>query len=237
MEKERNSKVMAVVALCIGVVGISLGFAAFSRTLTISSGATVKPSADTFKVYFSASPDTVTTANVAVEKDPTNLVVGTAAIDNTGANTEGKPSITNLSAEFTAPGQSVTYTFYARNEGEYEAFLNAVSFENATDANVNRVCTGTADQEGKMPTDALVQAACDDITLSISVGGTVFYGSEPQVDGHSIQAKGSTSGDDFEPVVVTIAYKENGDVADGNFSVKFGDITLTYDSIDIKAGA
>ena len=38
---ERNSKVIAIVALCIGVVGLSLGFAAFSAQLTIESGATV----------------------------------------------------------------------------------------------------------------------------------------------------------------------------------------------------
>ena len=35
MEKDRGTKVIAIVALIVAVVGLSLGFAAFSSTLTI----------------------------------------------------------------------------------------------------------------------------------------------------------------------------------------------------------
>ncbi len=53
MEKQRQTKVITIVALVVAVFGISLGFAAFSNILTISSSATVKPDALSFSVRFS----------------------------------------------------------------------------------------------------------------------------------------------------------------------------------------
>lgn len=35
MEKNRNAQIIAVLALIVGVVGLSVGFAAFSNTLKI----------------------------------------------------------------------------------------------------------------------------------------------------------------------------------------------------------
>ena len=39
MERDRSGKVIAIVALLVGVVGLTIGFAAFSNTLTIQSSA------------------------------------------------------------------------------------------------------------------------------------------------------------------------------------------------------
>ena len=50
MEKSRTSKIIAVVALVVAVLGLSLGFAAFSNTLTISSSATVSPDSGDFDI-------------------------------------------------------------------------------------------------------------------------------------------------------------------------------------------
>ena len=41
MKRERQAKWVSIIALCISVLGLTLGFAAFSNTLTISSSATV----------------------------------------------------------------------------------------------------------------------------------------------------------------------------------------------------
>lgn len=217
MEKERSSKVIAAVALCVGVVGLSLGFAAFSNTLTISSSASVKPNADTFNVDFSSSETALATDAVVPVKNPTTLNAASASIDNTSS-----PTITGLSAEFIEPGQSVTYTFYARNEGEYEAFLNSITFANANGETSSKVCTA----EGET-TQSLVDAACQDITLSVKVGNeAATTGSVADIESHSLAVDGS------ETIVVTIDYATDGARADGNFSVKFGDITLVYDAVD-----
>ena len=50
MEKTRQIKILSIVALVVAIAGMTLGFAAFSTTLSISSSATVTPNSDDFKV-------------------------------------------------------------------------------------------------------------------------------------------------------------------------------------------
>ena len=210
MEKGRNSKIIAIVALCVGVVGLSLGFAAFSSVLTISSSAEVKPDASTFNVDFS----TVNNAATAGTVTPTGN--GEAAtIDNSG-----DPTITGLKANFTEPGQTVVYEFFAYNAGEYEAFLNSIVFGEVSEGKT-KVCTA---KEGT--SQALVNEACAGVTLTVEVGGVSATTSQPTISSHSLAAKNP------EAVKVTIAYAEGSARADGDFDVTFGDVTLTYGSVD-----
>lgn len=215
MEKRRYSKIIAVVALVLAVVGLTLGFAAFSNTLTISSSAAVNPSAETFKVQFSSSES-------ALE---TNGVTGVA----TGGATAGTATVTgttvsNLTAGFTAPGQTVSYTFYTHNTGEYEAFLNSITFANVTDQNAAKICAAV---DTTKTTASLVSAACEDISVSVTAGATTADGSLADISGHSLVAKTGK-----ETVTVTITYAANGDRADGDFNVSFGDVSLVYDTAD-----
>ena len=113
MEKNRGSKIIAIVALVVAVFGLTLGFAAFSNTLVISSSATVTPSSDTFKVNFSSSDTALETNNITGVATVGTPTVGEAKISGT--------TISDLTAGFTEPGQTVTYTFYARNTGDYNA--------------------------------------------------------------------------------------------------------------------
>lgn len=52
MERNKKTKVIAIVALIIGVIGLSIGFAAFSSILNIQSSANVKPDNSTMNVIF-----------------------------------------------------------------------------------------------------------------------------------------------------------------------------------------
>ena len=214
---ERSSRVIAVVALCVAVVGLTLGFAAFSNSLTISSSASVTPDASTFNVDFSSSNDSVVAGKVSPVTNPDTVVGTEATIDNTNA-----PTISNLSATFTKPGDSVTYTFYARNAGEYEAFLKSINFNNVASGSTTKKCTA-----GEGTTEALVQAACKSITLSVKVGSeSAVTGTTADISGHSL-AKNSS-----ETIVVKIEYTAGGALADGDFTVEFGDVSLTYSSVD-----
>lgn len=218
MEKERSSKIIAIIALVFGVAGLSLGFAAFSNTLNISSEAEVNPDPSTFKVNFS----TEATTTVAETVSPTG---------NGEDATISGTTISGLKANFTAPGETVTYSFYARNDGEYIAYLKGITFANVTGKDLTRVCTAkTNPVDGSATTDALVQAACDDITVSISVGTASdtqnITGSVGNITKHSLAKDAS------EVVTVTIKYAETEDRADGDFEVAFGDITLLYSSVD-----
>lgn len=217
MEKNRSSKVIALVALLIAVVGLSIGFAAFSNTLTISSNAKVTPNSDTFSVDFSSSGTALSTDNVVPAKTPATITATDAVIDNTS-----NPTITNLSATFTDPGQKVVYTFYAYNNGEYDGYLKSITYANVTGETSSKVCKAN---EGT--SDSLAQAACDDISVKIKVGTeSEISGSLASITNHSL-VKGA-----FEEITVTIEYASNGDRADGDFSVDFGDISLVYSSVE-----
>lgn len=216
MEKQRSSKIVAIVALCVAVVGLSLGFAAFSNTLTISSSANVKPNASTFNIDISSSASSVATSAVTPTKNPTTLTATSATLDNTS-----DPTIKGLSATFTEPGQDVTYTFYVHNVGEYIAYLNSITYANATGGNSPIVCTAGSG------TDAtLVANACKGISLTVTVGGVEVTGSKADISSHSLAIDG------HETLTVKLAYASDAARADGDFTVAFGDVTLTYDSVD-----
>ena len=95
MEKNRNAQVIAIIALVVRVVGLSIGFASFSSAI-----------------------DKVEVNEIVPTAEPTSLTTTNATIDNSV-----DPTISNLSATFTEPGQSVVYKFYAYNAGELNANL------------------------------------------------------------------------------------------------------------------
>ena len=216
MEKDKTSKIIAIIALLIAVVGLSVGFASFSTTLKISSSANVTPNSDTFKVVFSSNGTTLTEGKVTGVASS-----GATASDATINNALANPTISGLSATFTEPGQNVVYTFYAHNNGEYDAYLKSVTYENVVNEAKTKICTAESGT-----TEALVATACDAISVKVNVGSTNTTASKANITGHSLLKKA------FEEVTVTIEYAADGGRADGDFSVAFGDISLVYSSVD-----
>lgn len=222
MEKDRGSKVIAIVGLVVAVAALSIGFAAFTQNLTISSSAKVTPSDNVLKVLFSSDGTAQKEEAVVANPSTGDAQKGTnATINNNGGV---NPTITGLHADFTDKGQTVTYTFYVHNDSEYIAYLKSVAFANAAGSDTYKKCT-----KGTDTTEAMVTAACADVKLKISVGGTEFTSSNAAVTDSSL-AVGA-----FAPVVVTISYDAAGTsttpIPDGDFSVAFGDITLGYSSV------
>ncbi len=213
MNDNKAYRIIAIVALVLGAVGVTLGYAAFSSTLTINSSAEVHPDPSTFNVDFSSSNSAVVANNITPTLSPNDgSVTATAAtIDNTNA-----PTISNLSATFTAPGQSATYSFYAYNAGQYIAYLNSIAF---TGSKTCTAATGT--------TQSLVDSACNGISLSVTVGTeAATTTSVPSISGHSLGIN------DAEQITVVIDYAANSAIADGNFTVTLPSIVLTYESAD-----
>ncbi|MBR6690338.1 MAG: hypothetical protein IKL65_03300, partial [Bacilli bacterium] len=152
----------------------------------------------------------------AVAANPSNLG-DPATIDNSS-----NPTISGLNAKFTAPNQSVTYTFYARNTGEFLAYLNYITFANVEGASSNKVCTAS---DGT--SQALVDQACNGISMSVKVGNLeAVTTSQSSIQNHTLATNTS------EVVTVTISYAENAALADGAFNVSFGDVSLIYSSIN-----
>lgn len=215
MDRDRSTKVIAIVALCVAVFGLSVGFAAFSNDLTIKSEATVKPNASDFDVNFSSS-DTSETDGTVTATSTAGVTAQDATINNATA-----PTISGIKVEFTEPGQSAKYSFFAHNAGKYNAFLNNVTFKNAKDANANIACVAA---EGTNA--AMVASACQGISIKVKVGTTTFVEPTPTITSHELPI------DQYEPVEVTIEYKTGAARADGDFQVNIGDIVLTYGSVD-----
>lgn len=215
MDRDRSTKVIAIVALCVAVFGLSVGFAAFSNDLTIKSEATVKPNASDFDVNFSSS-DTSETDGTVTATSTAGVTAQDATINNATA-----PTISGIKVEFTEPGQSAKYSFFAHNAGKYNAFLNNVTFKNAKDANANIACVAAEGTNANM-----VASACQGISIKVKVGTTTFVEPTPNITSHELPI------DQYEPVEVTIEYKTGAARADGDFQVKIGDIVLTYGSVD-----
>ena len=216
MEKNRSGQFIALLALIVAIVGVSVGFAAFSSALSIQSSANVKPDQSTLNVDFSSSDTAVVTNAIKPTTTPTTVVATDATIDNSA-----DPVIRNLSATFKEPGQKAVYTFYAYNAGELEAFLKSIVYENVSSKNSNKVCTA-----GEGTTDALVQKACEGISLKVKVGTEAETSSGiASISNHSLGKKKS------EEITVTLEYASDATRADGDFTVSFGDVTLNYSSV------
>ena len=209
MEKDRRLKIISIVALVIAVCGMSLGFAAFSTSLKLSSSAMVTPDDATFSVKFSINKDELIVDDVVPSEISSGLTASNGVIDNSEA-----PTLKNLSVEFTVPGQYVEYTFYARNEGEYTAYLNNVYFDG------QKKCSADEGVD-----QSLVDSACSSINLLVYVNGEEYNETTP-ISGHTL-AKGA--GDE---VKIKISYDEGGSVITDPFNIKFGNIAMIYSTID-----
>lgn len=229
MEKDRSAKVLAIIALFVAVIGLSLGFAAFSQNLDIKPAAQVEPKATTFRVVFSSSKSSVMTSQITPTFDPSddNAPSGdNATIANPAEGTnESNPTISGINAKFTAPGQTVTYTFYAFNEGEYDAYLRSVKFNGA------KTCTPSASLTNHSAGSAeSVEAACAGIKVKVTVGSDsdITADKEDFKEHKLLKSAG-------EEVKVEIKYEEESSVADGDFTVALPTITLNYQSVDDAA--
>ena len=115
MERKRGTTVAVVAALIIAVVSLGIAFAAFSTTLTINGTATVQ--ATNWEIFFAPASDGTKPAS-ATALPSTNVTE-----NGTANSTQADLSASQFSwaATLKTPGDYVTYTFYARNTGDYNA--------------------------------------------------------------------------------------------------------------------
>ena len=213
---KRNTTLILIITL-VSVLGLSIAFAAFSSSLTVKGNATITPDSGNFKVVFSSMSDSLSTTGVTVTKTG-NASAGTPTIDNSG-----NPTIKNLSASFTAPGEKVEYTFYARNEGSYDAYLSSVVFDNIKGKTSFKECIA-----GEGTTSSLVASACNGIKVTTTVLSTSYTDTTLNITNHVLKKNNS------ELVKVTIEYTSGSAVADGPFTINFGKIYLTYGSTSLS---
>ena len=206
--RNNGPKYVVVAALLVSVVALSLGFAAFTSTLTISSEATVTGNSNAFNVQLSKANNAFTSGSVT----PTPTGTGTTG-QNATINAAGT-TISGLKATLGAKGANVKYSLYAYNSGSLLGYLNSVSFGTKT-------CTAKTGT-----TQSYVDAACSKVTLTVKIGSNTYTSSNTNISSHTLAA-GSA-----EAIEVTIALASDAPDVDGDFDVAFGDVTILYGSAD-----
>ena len=138
MKNEKQKNILLAI-LVIGIVTITVAYAALSTTLTIKSAATVK--GGTWDVHF---------ANGSVNGTPTSAPASGRSVYFDGIPSLTTTVIQNLEVVLTQPGDSATYTFDIVNGGSIDARLSSITLpmtptctsESATAAaDIAKVCT------------------------------------------------------------------------------------------------
>ncbi len=120
MKTERQTKILALIAIVIAIGGLSIGFAAFSTTLNINGAAQVE--ASSWEIIFE---------NLSAE-----TVTGTATELAAPTIATGSTTISGFDASLTTPGDTIVYNFDVTNNGTFDAEIGTLTVAAPT-------CTGT----------------------------------------------------------------------------------------------
>ena len=146
MEKDRGFKIIAIAALLFSVVGLSIAYAGFTSTLTVEGTATA---ASAWKIKWISLDSGTATGYASVENS-------TLAIQS------GDQSISGFMGTVKAPGDTITYTWKVRNDGDI----------NATLAGVTLGSLSCAPATGSSATQAEATALCGKLSVSFTYDGT-----------------------------------------------------------------
>lgn len=231
MSKTRNKKLIIIIIVLTFAIGVmSLGFAAFSNTLTISSAATVNPNPEDFKMViygfkdkesvdyfvengFTFSDSLLSDSVGFAYENEQETETDAAIIDNSNH------TISNIKVYIKNAGKAI-YPFIVKNDSKYDAYLDLTNMqkgeETALGNIINKTCTPA---ENTSPT--LVAAACEGV---IGIAG-VFDPEKVNVktiteDYYKIPVGG------YEILAINIEYY--GPYADGDFDVTFENFQFKF---------
>ena len=224
MEKERGTKLIATFALVLAIIGLSVGFAAYSRNLDINTLEGTITTADTELDVFFDNNQTKGDELGNVKGTGTAAVtdeVGAAIANGTlNATPSSNPTISGFVAEFSEKGQEVEYTFYVYNNSPHKAYLESAAFLNGGSP---KTCTAIdeVDETNK-------ENACDEINLHLEIDGKKIVSTDSaSFETHVIEPGA------WKEVVVRIAYDGTEHaLPDGDVKVTFDGIRLSYTTIE-----
>ncbi len=146
MEKERGFRVIAVIALMVAVVGLTIGYAAYSTTLKINGTANVDPAVWDVKFAYTNTTDTALKATKT----------GFAAVNTEATLTDTQ--VSGFDVTLKAPGDSVTYNFLVANKGTLDAELSTFTMGSLS----------CAPATGSQATQEEATAVCNELTYSLT---------------------------------------------------------------------
>ena len=213
MEKN-NGKVIAIVALLVGVVALSVGFAAFADELTIAGSANAKVGANPFDdadkglAYLSSSPKCYVTGDTSKK-----------AIDGASVGTASGDAWSGISVPLTKDAPSVTCEAVVENKTSYTAYLRGLVSSGGL------TCTSSGANKTSNETNV-----CGGASATVTIGTTSINITNAAATASNVSGSiAPTSG--TETVTVVIAY--NPDVNyDEDTTITLPTITHSYSSAE-----
>lgn len=216
IEKDRT-KIWIVIALVIAILALSIGFAAFSATLTINPGSdkvTITPF-DNFSnsVVFDTGSLSCTVKNGENESK--------GSIDSSGTITDTIWS--GLTVTLREPNDVVTCTVPIKNKGEYNAYLKDIKFnttiscKSATAGNIytSEICGASGIH---------ASAAVADYSSAATVNTSTINSQTNITTNNLLESQKS------KVLTVKITYPAGAPYADEDIQITIPQITLTYSS-------
>lgn len=213
--KQNSTKIVAICALFVAVIALSIGFAAYSATLTIDSSATVEAT-NTFTPnvqYQVASKQCETT--------------GTAVVNSDGQFNDGNHATewSGISVTLKAPGDKVKCSATVENVSAFTAYLRTISTSAALSC-ASKVASG--DGVATQFADT-----CAALKLNINAGGeTATATSAAAASNTTITGKSMAATTGTMPVYFELDYPTGSAIADGDISVTVPTINFIYKTVD-----
>ena len=237
--ERNNGKIIAIVALVVAVVGLSLGFAAFSTSLQISTAANVSTGTSNWNVGFSTDG-----TNVANLTTPTTKAATTTGNPGVLDVTKYTISQNTNAALSTTYGSEVVYDFYVVNAGTATAYLDAVDFSDVTVSCTNASSSSSSWIEGSSRagtlstggnTSTISDTDCAKMFgVTLTLHSTDYSTTTTGITGKSIAGGSNT------PATLTVSYLGNSTgtadadtvaaTLDGDIIVSIGTIAVEYKS-------
>ena len=218
MEKNRQLKIMFIVALVLSITAMTLGFAAFSSALNISSSASVTPNGDDFNIRL-----------VGINGD-NKMIVGSSSISGNEPVTimdDGR-TISGITAKLAKPGDKVQFWALLYNAGKYDAYFDSAIINKIVGEDSTRKCISSG--ENTVSAELL-----DEVCSDISVGFGLFDYDEGtgKVDTSTFYSFGDIIEKGKKYLLsFNINYDARGIYADGDFEVIFGNASFSFSTVN-----
>lgn len=121
MEKDRKFRALAIAAICVAIVGVSVAYAALSASLNINGSATVKTLSDSWNVKWNS---------VNVTEKSSGVSYPTATAGELPEEPKLSGDTITWKAIFTKPGDKIVLEAKFQNFGTLNAQLNALEKAN-----------------------------------------------------------------------------------------------------------
>ena len=213
MEKN-NYKVIAVLALVISVLALSVGFASYTATLNIQGASATATASDTFSPNVEYQQNSLTCVKTGTQ---------TSVVSAGEFNALTHATIwRNAAVTLSGPGDSVTCTAIVDNKSTFTAYLKSIQIDGAL----------TCDPVTQNATLQNLPDACDTIDLTVNMGSASATSDTTGATNATVSNGAvSIASSGSENVSFTIAYPSNSPVTDGDFTITIPTITLNFETV------